>query len=299
LRQDAWDDRDVEAAMSWLILFDADNTLWDADSVYREAQLQLLSILSRAGILQDPERDFRALRDVDMELARYFGIFEYDIEYLARAIALRSLTGAEGEELIRAVSAPRDSEAASLRPFWHAIKEAADAYVEGLHRTPLLFPDTVSVLRRIHEARGCGEPLVTAVLTEGRRDRIQRILDAHHVHVGELFDEIVIVHRKNKGEFEEARAVMERALPAAARSGHAMSVMVGDTLTRDVKFANQAGYLTVYKPSPFKGIEQPAAEDEVPDYTITRLIELLPILDDLGLRLDTSALPDADRISTP
>ena len=36
--------------MNWLILFDADNTLWDADSVYRQAQLQLITILSRAGL---------------------------------------------------------------------------------------------------------------------------------------------------------------------------------------------------------------------------------------------------------
>lgn len=282
--------------MSWLILFDADNTLWDADSVYRDAQLQLLSSLGRAGLLQNPEHEFRALRAVDMELARHFGIFEYNVEHLARAMALRSLTGAEGEDLVRAATEPQNSEAARLRPFLNAVQAAADAFHEALHRTPDLFPDTVSVLRCIYEARGYGVPLVTAVLTEGRRDRIQRVFAAHHVHVGELFDEIIIVQRKNKGEFEGARGAMERALPAAARSDHATSIMVGDTLTRDVKFANQAGYLTVYKPSPFKGVEQPAAQDEVPDYTITTLIELLPILTQLGLRIAAPTSLDSVRM---
>ena len=262
------------------ILFDADNTLWDTNAVFREAQLSMLRVLADHDVLDDPERALPTLRAIDMALVDHVGRFEYDVNQLARAVIVHFETGLEGDALI---------EALSQTPARDALAGAAcRVFMDGLQRVPAVLPDTFEVLRLLHAARQLGAPLTSAVLSEGDPERLERAFRAYHVDIGVLFDEIIVV-RKSRQAFERARAALLDVLPSAADGAETLFMIVGDTLTRDIKFGKQAGFVTVYKPSPFKGVEEPSAEDEIADFTIERLGELPPILGRLGIPLPTAA----------
>ena len=72
-------------------------------------------------------------------------------------------------------------------------------------------------------------------------------------------------------------------LPSTPSCSAAPAVLIGDSLHRDIKLGNQAGFITIYKPSPFKGDEKPLGADEHPDYTIAMLSELPAVLGDLDM----------------
>ena len=266
------------------ILFDADNTLWDTNAVFIDAQLAMLRVLSEGGVLDDPERALPTLRAIDMALVEHVGRFEYDVHQLAQAVIVHFETDLQGDALMEALS-----RSSSPTPGRDALARAAGrVYLDGLQRVPPVLPDTIEILRLLHAARQLGAPLVTAVLSEGDPERLERVFNAYHVDIGALFDEIIVGH-KSRLAFERARTALVELLPPAADQSETLFVIVGDALTRDIKFGKQAGFVTVYIPSSFKGVEEPRAEDEVADFTIERMGELPPILARLGIPLPTAA----------
>ena len=266
------------------ILFDADNTLWDTNAVFLDAQRAMLRMLADHGVLDDPERALPTLRAIDMALVDHVGRFEYDVRQLARAVIAHFETGLQGDALMEALA-----RSPSPTPRTDALARAASrAFGDGLRQLPAILPDTIEILRRLHAARQLGAPLVTAVLSEGDPERLERVFRAYHVDVGALFDEIIVAY-KSREAFERARAALVDLLPPSADRAETLFMIVGDALTRDVKFGKQVGFVTVYKPSPFKGIEEPRAADEVADFTIERLGELPAILERLGIPLPTAA----------
>jgi FMN phosphatase YigB (HAD superfamily) len=66
--------------------------------------------------------------------------------------------------------------------------------------------------------------------------------------------------------------------------------MIGDSLHRDIKPGNLTGFITVYKPSPYKGDEKPKDPKEEPNYRIRDLGDLIPILKNLGIPLRSTTL---------
>ena len=58
-------------------------------------------------------------------------------------------------------------------------------------------------------------------------------------------------------------------------------VMVGNSLARDIKGANQLGMITVWLDWAPRRSKTPADESEKPDYTIKAPLELLDILNEL------------------
>jgi putative hydrolase of the HAD superfamily len=261
------------------ILFDADNTLWDTNAVFRDAQLALLGVLQDGVPPLPPEEALLTLRALDMTLVERLGRFEYDIEQLITALILHWTTDLQGDALLnraRSVPSPLDARQQDL------VAAAKRAFMEGLNQIPELLPDTVEVLARLHAARLAGAPLVTAVLSEGDPDRLERVFNAYHVDIASIFDEI-LVGPKSQRLFELARGAMVDLLNAPVDPAATRFVIVGDALKRDVKFGNQAGFTSVYKPASFLGVEQPNADDEVPDFTISRFRELPPILEQLGI----------------
>src|SRR5438552_6674031 len=73
--------------MRTVVVFDADNTLWDTNAVFRQAQLCLLGEMSKAGLLTDSEAELDTLRTLDRELVSQLGRFEYDFRLLSAAAA--------------------------------------------------------------------------------------------------------------------------------------------------------------------------------------------------------------------
>jgi FMN phosphatase YigB (HAD superfamily) len=74
--------------MKAVLIFDADNTLWDTDSVFRSAQLSLLRTLQKFHLLSDPEEHLSTLRTIDRELFEQMGRFEYDFKVLSIALII-------------------------------------------------------------------------------------------------------------------------------------------------------------------------------------------------------------------
>src|SRR4051794_25138629 len=74
--------------MRAVIVFDADNTLWDTDGVFRSAQIAMLQTLGKAGLPVSPESHFGTLRAVDQEIMSSVTQAEYDFRLLAFALIL-------------------------------------------------------------------------------------------------------------------------------------------------------------------------------------------------------------------
>jgi ribonucleotide monophosphatase NagD (HAD superfamily) len=98
-----------------------------------------------------------------------------------------------------------------------------------------------------------------------------------------LFDQIYIESTKNKEILEKVKNMVLENLSTIQLSQETLFILIGDSLKRDIKIGNQVGFITIYKPSPFMGQENPQSSDEKPHYTIQTLKELPALLNNLGL----------------
>jgi len=143
-----------------VLIFDADNTLWDTDGVFRSAQLKLLQVLSEAGFLSDPEAQIEMLRAIDRELIDRLGHAEYDFALLALAMMhfySQELTVQEAVHEALTCAEYTETYLAAVA------KEAHLAFEEGLKECPRLYPDADAVLSLIRASRS----FVTILFSEG------------------------------------------------------------------------------------------------------------------------------------
>jgi putative hydrolase of the HAD superfamily len=276
-----------EGPLNLVIVFDADNTLWDTDSVFSNAQLDLLRVLANAGLIREETAEFDTLRLVDQELIRKLGRFEYDFSALCAAM-VHYYSGASNvqQAVDRAVNESQPDPA-----FSDLIMSAHSAFEAGLQKIPLLFSDTERVLLAIHEYRSIHDAIAVLIFSDGMSERLERILEAHEIRSRRFFDEI-IMGRKTLEAFNTTKLTALKYLPQT-NTAKTRFLMVGDSLQRDIKLANQAGYITVYKPGGFLGREKPKQPDEEPTFTIQNLAGLIPVLKELGLDIEELAdLPE-------
>lgn len=274
--------------MKAVLIFDADNTLWDTDSVFRSAQLALLETLAKDGLLTDPESQLETLRMLDRELFSQMGRFEYDFKVLSAALAYyysRQLLLKDA--VYQAISDMKKGYCSQLAV---VIDDACHAFKQGLSGIPNLYPGTEAMLSYISALRASENPVATVLLSEGEPERLKRILKAHQIVRRGFFDDIIIEKTKSKETFERAKQSGLKHLRKAGDSTQTLFFLVGDSLKRDIKFGNQLGFVTVYKPSPFMGREEPRELDERPCYIIQNLGELPSLLNSLGLPLSQAAV---------
>jgi len=266
--------------VSLVIIFDADNTLWDTDSVFRGAQLDLLRVFVHAGLIREESAELETLRAVDQELVRQLGRFEYDFSALCTAMAHYHSGQPNAQQAVtRTINEHQlDSALSDL------IARAHSAFEAGLHKIPALFPDTERVLLAIHSYRSIDAGVAVLIFSDGAPERLERILDAHQIRSRGFFDEI-IMDRKTVESFKRAKDTGRKFLPQVENNSKTRFMMVGDSLQRDIKLANQAGYVTVYKPGGFLGRESAQQPDEEPTFVIQTLSGLIPVLTELGLAI--------------
>jgi FMN phosphatase YigB (HAD superfamily) len=262
----------VEVALKEVVIFDGDNTLWDTDSVFRGAQIALLEVLEGNGFLRDPEAQLTVLRQVDQELASRLGAAEYDFRLLPVAMMLlysRGETPDRAADLAIAGERSAASEAGN-RP----AEDAYTAYRAALQSVPPLYGGAESLLQNLGKRRAA-----RLLFSEGARDRIERILRYHQLLERRLLDEVIIMPKDAVG-YEHAKA---RALVWAGRTltprDKSLVFLLGDSLLRDIVPGNEAGFITIYKPSPFKGVEQPLSTAEAPALVVASLDEVLGHID--------------------
>lgn len=270
----------AQVPTAFVLVFDGDNTLWDTDAVFRLAQLALLSTLGEAGVVPDSHNQLDVLRTLDRELITQLGVAEYDFRLLTVAVSRYFAHQLTIEVAVRHALAQPEGDADDLAS---TVDAALTAFVSALANVPPLFPDTQPLLAAIRRAISEGTPAAVVLYSEGNLERIERILDRKGVRRQGFFDEVVIAPKTIEG-FAHAAQIGRQRLPHGAPRD-TLTIVIGDSMRRDILPANQMGAITVYKPAAFKGIEEPQTPDEAPDYTINRLAELPTVLAKIGLSL--------------
>lgn len=215
-----------------LVLIDADNTLWDTDGVFAEAQLGLLDAVEHAAGLTGPEVDrLEFVREFDQELAQrhHLGL-RYPTRLLIDALTL-GLRGVDFQEAVRrAWSNGADSGLGRA-----VVANIESEFFANIAEQPKLL---VGVVKGLRDLASIGATSV--VFTEGSRKRVMRTIESQQL--GEFVDRV----------FEAPKTVrMFERVKKLATVGQSIYV-IGDQLTRDIRPANEAGVKTIYIPGGFQ-----------------------------------------------
>jgi putative hydrolase of the HAD superfamily len=240
------------------LFIDADNTLWDTDRVFADAQLQLLERIERAvkKRTRAPNR-LAFVRGVDQALAeRHHDGLRYPPRLLARALA-EALGGLRAERAAR--RALTGGSAAAL-----AAEDAIDAeqdFFADLANGPDLRAGVIEALEALKEA---GHRLF--VITEGSRLKAEQSLQ--RLGLMAFFDRLI----EGKKRPELYRRILKLA------GSPATAFMIGDQLDRDIEPARAAGLQTIYFPGGFAPKWTPDENTVRPDYRITSFAEVPAIV---------------------
>jgi putative hydrolase of the HAD superfamily len=243
--------------MSVFLATDADNTLWDTNRLFADAQLALLERIETTigqHYLGDDRLHF--VRRIDQDLAEsHKGDLRYPPGLLARAIGY-ALSGVEIAHAVQRsiqdhnVKSPQIDEHAA----WFASIVAA--------RSPELRLGVREGLMAIAD-RG----ILPLIITETSAARCEALVTYHGL--AGYFSGIVS-DRKDPTLYARVARTYGR--------GAQYLLMVGDQLDRDVGYASVSGYITVHFPGGFEPswIAQSAA---TPNFVISAFSELGDILD--------------------
>lgn len=236
------------------VFVDADNTLWDTDAVFAEAQLHLLASIERATGISTLAADRLAfIRELDQHLAsRHHQGLRYPPRLLARATAF-ALMG---------ISAPRAAKSAWLGELKSALGEGAELgleqdFVAWISRPAKLRPGVMEGLDGLLAAG-----LTVLIVTEGAEAKVaataERLgLNGHFTRIiegkkrPELYQRVIRLAKSSEGGF-----------------------MVGDQLDRDIAPAKEAGLTTIYFPGGFQPRWVPEEAEVRPNFKIESFAEV-------------------------
>ena len=252
-----------------ILILDGDNTLWDTNAVFENAQLNMLRNLVKENLNIDSAKEFSRLREFDDILVKHYKKHEYDFSVLALSLYL-FYKGLEWDEAIRrsceAFEKKLDIEGMDL-----AIK-CGNKFKEELRKFPPVFKDVKKTLETLKQ-HNC----VIILSSEGDKERVRRIIQYYSM---ERYFDHILNGRKSVEQFKEARKTgiqiwrvrypKDKKIPKI--------IVIGDLLDRDIQFGNLIGAITVYKPGGYKGHETPRNENEKPNYEIKEMHEVVDIL---------------------
>ncbi len=270
--------------MSFVLIFDADNTLWDTNAVFHAAHTAMLEVLAKAQLVAAAPDQVTRLRTIDRALMQHFGRHEYDFQTLVVAIVAHSQHGLPPDQAAAYATAKG---AADFDPFTRAaITQAHAVHTKTLAQLPPLVPGVMEMLTHLHTSRAQRRHISMVLFSEGHPDRLEQTLTAYRLRQEGYFDEIVM-ERKSTNAFTRVGALGRQYVSGTA-THDVTTVVIGDSMTRDVRPANAVGFTTVYVPSQFEGQERPQRVMDHPDFQIGSLRELPSILASLGLELSHS-----------
>jgi putative hydrolase of the HAD superfamily len=233
--------------LSVWIYTDADNTLWDTDAVFAEAQLALLSAAEKIAGGQAPTAErLQFVRQFDQAIAeRHHSRLRYPPAFLVRALG-EGLRGAPvdiaAQRVLTEGSVPTDDEAEALR-----------TYASILSSVPPILEGVRDGLRLAYES---GIPVY--VISEGSADSVRARLQALEL---ERFTSGALSASKSRDLYARLK---QRAAPRRA-------LMIGDQPDRDIQFAHDAGLLTIlvrgrFQPSWTQSIDITCADAVVQNF---------------------------------
>jgi putative hydrolase of the HAD superfamily len=244
------------------VFIDADNTLWDTDGVFADAQLALLKELEDHLGVQFPEPDRLAfVRAIDQGLAeRHHEGLRYPPRFLIKALAL-ALTGSDKTSAIR-LAWSGGVEANRLTS--ETVQQVETRMVQDLRRTPAPRP---GVLPGLSELETQGYPML--VLTEGR---LERVKDNIRIHGLEQYIPRVMEAKKDQRLYERLLKVFHPSN---------VGFMIGDQLERDIRPAKAAGLSTIHFPGNFRPKWEIGERGVRPDHRISSFAQVPAIIDDV------------------
>lgn len=242
-----------------VLFLDADNTLWDTNGVYSEAQMRLLSrIENQVGKVADASDRLAYLRAFDQGLAeRHHAGLRYPPRFLIKALSM-ALTGMDERDAIRRSWSGGQDDAQLPNDF---VDQAEELYFQDLRQIPRLRLGVLEGLPRLSQ-----QPISLRIVTEGSRDRVKKVVQDHGID--SWFSQIIEI-QKNQPTF---------ARIFAAAGSPLFALMVGDQLDRDIQPAKAAGLGTIYFPGAFRPKWEAREMDVRPKYTISTFSEVPDIV---------------------
>jgi putative hydrolase of the HAD superfamily len=249
------------------VFVDADNTLWDTDALFAQAQLSLLAQAEVVFENRFPvENRLELVRDLDQRIAEvHHQGLRYPPRLLAYAIG-HSFAGASAGRAVR-------QSLLGKRPIQLSDEVALGierSFFESIGRMPDLRPGVADGLARLHDAG-----VVVLVITEASRDKTERLLRNFGLY-GFMSR---LIEGKKRPELYR-RVLRLPSLPTRA-------YMVGDQLDRDIAPAKAAGLSTIFFPGGFRPRWTPDEATIQPDYRIGNFLEVTSIV--LSGRAETLA----------
>lgn len=211
------------------VFVDADNTLWDTDSVFADAQRNMLKRVEAAtNVAADADDRLAYVRAVDQAIAeRHHARLRYPPKLLVRGL----------EEALAGLPAERAAWRNSFRNRLsdERVGEIEQAFFVDLRRAPKIRPGVREGLEALRTAN-----CLVLIVSEGPRANVERT--AKRLGLDSLVARIIEGHKQP----ELYRRVLRfTGAPKCA-------FMVGDQLDRDIAPAKAAGLETIYFPGGFR-----------------------------------------------
>lgn len=221
-----------ETAPSTTVFVDADNTLWDTDAVYADAQRELLERVENAtGIETRVDDRLAYVRAVDQAIAQdHHARLRYPPRLLVHALQA-VLSGIEPMRAARMVL--RGSNVNHLSD--DVANAIETAFFMDIGRAPKVRPGVREGLEALRAA-----DCLILIITEGSRAKVQAT--AKRLGLVDLFDRII--------EGPKRAELYRRVVRLTGTTKHAF--MIGDQLDRDIAPAKEAGLDTIYFPGGFR-----------------------------------------------
>lgn len=233
--------------VTMIVITDADNTLWDTDKLFADAQVGLLQDVRNSIGLPAVEytSDLEFVREIDQAIAERQGRLNYPPKLLVIEVAsaLKAGTDLKGGVVDSIVS----------------------AYVSRIGKCPVLrrgVKNGIEELSRLSKL---------CVLTESSLSICRGRAHALGIDGNIEFIRSVV---KSPDEFSKTAEL-------ACANDEDLVVVVGDQLDRDIQFGREVGFTTIYFPGGFKPRWVPSESDASPDYTISSYDEVAGILKSL------------------
>lgn len=241
--------------MEALILLDGDNTLWDTNRVFADAQQELLLELTNRGLRVDSAQGLSELRKLDQQLIKLLGRSEYDFVLLWRALV--NSYSEENNDLQSVVHTPVLGE-----------DKVIEKFMQKLKAFPELLPGVLESVNYLKKSLSSSTGVVFGIFSEGDPGRLQKTLE-YHKDLSALMDFIAIGPKTP----EHYRDIINRQSASPKRA-----YMIGDSLQKDIQAAQVAGYYTVFIPSNYTEQNYGVALNIHPEYTVTHLGEVAKII---------------------
>jgi len=263
-----------------ILVIDGDNTLWDSNKVFENAQRWLLRSLRRARPRDPTTLSFEQLRKVDELLIRESGCQEYDFQLLV--LALMFLQKGMTETGAVSFALPKLREHPSSVDVKLATK-ITQAFRLRLQEIPPLLPSVSRSLKELLQLKTCYKGrLALILLSEGDEGRIRPTLECHFGK-SEVFDVLKIVERKSVDTLRAVQIQGSKVLESEAGCSRIQSqlMVVGDSIESDIVPGNLVGAITIYIPGGYRGVEVFTSDKKRPQRVLTSFRQLPELVESI------------------